>query len=227
MTFGYAIPDMADVVLNNVVESDDSILTVGTAKDFDNRIRAMAIRIEADGSVDWTGVYGPAPSAPEVFGTQLNAVMAQNGLFIAAGGYASGDVAPRPWLLQLTSGSPDPLWQKAYTFTLLGLVSLSSVFNALLVNVPNRAVAGGDMPDQAPGPPVVSEQVPFLAVSELAAGTGAPSCSTETFALALKPMVTAAGPTPWMDRIPLVVTPWLPGSDEPLVGVDTLCASDQ
>lgn len=216
----YAIDNIPDVVLNDVVEGDYSIMTVGTAQQPDTALRAVTMRIEADGSVDWIGLYVPPRVGPELFGTQLNAVMAFDGSFVAAGAHSTQGIT-QPWLLQLTDASPDPVWQKEYSFATFS-VHPPTTFNALLLNVPNRAVAGGDTPDYAAGPAVV-ERVPFLAVSETSPATKAPACSAETFAVALRTGVTALPPTPWMDRIPLAATQWQPQSIERQVGVDKLC----
>lgn len=218
----YAVGDARSVVLNDIAEGEYAIVAVGTLLTPDSTLRAVAMRVEATGNVDWTGTYEPPPGMTELFNTELNVVMTNGDVWIAGGALGTSGVAPQPWLVRLTSASPALVWQKFYDSR--RAVAQHSAFQALLHNVPNRVIAGGDLSHTSSG---TSDAIPFLAVSETAPGVASPTCSWETAATVDTPEGKNLASTFWIDRMPLLSNPWDRSEEERQVAAETLCSGDQ
>lgn len=218
----YAVDDAKSVVLNDIAEDSTAILTVGTVERPDTTLRALSMRIETDGSVDWLGRYDPPPPGPEGFNTQLVALAPKDGVWIAGGAMAQSGIT-YPWLVSLTSASPDPVWQKWYPDR-FAKSDLPAAFDALLHNLPNRVIAGGEIVLRyTAGAATLYERLSFLVASETAPGDGPPRCSKETATRIVKPNVTDLPPTFWTDRMPLIVSEALKTKDDPQIADETLC----
>ncbi len=222
----YDLGAVHSMVLNDIAFSDFAILTVGTVEQGDGTLRAVSMKIEANGSVDWIGIYGPPPEGPEFFLTQLNVLMPKDAVWIAAGAYSIGSLTAQPWLISLTSAEPGPVWQKWYPGT-VDSGNLRTSFQALLHNLPDRAIAGGDVAHRSiDGTSIVFDRIPFLVVSGTAPGTASPRCGNETRTRIVTPDVVALGPTFAVDQMPLLPADWLAGHEEPQVSAQTICNGD-
>ena len=214
-----------DAVFHDIAEGTGTLLAVGTTvidqeRNFDRY--ALAARIKGDGALDWIGQY---VHPPERFTCELTCLQALDGIFIAAGMWNEGFNIARPWLVRFDPSTPDLFWHKRYEPNPQASLIPSS-FSALLFNIPDRVLAGGNMIRlRQAGPGGVTDFVPFLVVSESEPAAQQPRCSIPAPA-ALSPLPTDfLFRNRWMDRMGIVGVRWYGASQQRLFEQELLCSA--
>ncbi|XXX81794.1 hypothetical protein WMF30_23835 [Sorangium sp. So ce134] len=202
----YEVPDH-DAVFNDIAEDAGQTLAVGLLEPAKGPKMALAMNIDVSGRPLWSAQYGP-PVGDEFFSSELNVVQALGGELIAGGSVDHTAGHARPWLVRLQAAAPDPIWRKRYEVNSLSALVVSA-FHALLLNMPNRVIAGGNiLRRQLIGPMAVTDRVPFFAVSRTEPDADEPGCSVidETATQPLNPRQTSG--SNWMDRMRTIYQDW-------------------